>query len=117
VPLPADRLAELARRRSQHSVDDFQFLFGARRWGGRIVAERWNTGSARIGGSRTAATTCATPPSPKTASRIRKNPDIVARLRPFAYNLIKASGAENIHNISWRAALDIGLALEAPGVN
>ena len=82
-----------------------------------MVAERWNTGSARIGGSRTAATTYATPPSPKTASRIRKNPDIVARLRSFAYNLIKASGAENIHNTRWRAALDIGLVLETPGVN
>jgi hypothetical protein len=32
------------------------------------------------------------------ASRIRKNPDIVARLRSFAYNLIRASGEDNIQN-------------------
>ena len=36
------------------------------------------------------------------ASRIRKNHDIVARLRYFAYNLIRASGCDNI-KISWRA--------------
>ena len=46
------------------------------------------------------------------ASRIRKNPDIVARLRSFAYNLIRAQGSENIRNARWRAALDFNLALE-----
>ena len=46
------------------------------------------------------------------ASRIRKNPDIVARLRSFAYNLIRARGCENIRNARWRAALDFNLALE-----
>ena len=46
------------------------------------------------------------------ASRIRKNPDIVARLRSFAYNLIRARGWENIRNARWRAALDLNLALE-----
>jgi len=45
------------------------------------------------------------------ASRIRKNPDIVARLRSFAYNLIRAQGCKNIHNARWRAALDLNLAL------
>jgi hypothetical protein len=40
------------------------------------------------------------------ASRIRNNPDIVARLRSFAYNLIRASGANNIQNARYRAALD-----------
>lgn len=45
------------------------------------------------------------------ASRIRKNPDIVARLRSFAYNLIRASGAHNIKNTRYRATLDINCAL------
>ncbi len=46
------------------------------------------------------------------ASRIRKNPDIAARLRSFAYNLIRASGADNIKNARYRAALDISYALK-----
>ena len=50
------------------------------------------------------------------ASRIRKNPDIVARLRSFAYNLIRAGGCENIRNARWRAALDINFVLEMPGL-
>ncbi len=50
------------------------------------------------------------------ASRIRKNPDIAARLRSFAYNLIRASGADNIRNARWRAALDINLILKMPGL-
>ncbi len=41
------------------------------------------------------------------ASRIRKNPDIVARLRSFAYNTIRAGGCQNVRNARWRAALDI----------
>ena len=40
VPLPADRLAEFARWWSPCTFDDFPFLFGARRRGGRIVVER-----------------------------------------------------------------------------
>jgi predicted transposase YbfD/YdcC len=51
------------------------------------------------------------------ASRIRKNPDIAARLRSFAYNLIRASGCDNFRNARWRAALDINLVLEMPGLN
>jgi hypothetical protein len=50
------------------------------------------------------------------ASRIRKNPDIVARLRSFAYNLTRASGCDNIRNARWRAALDINLVLEMPAL-
>jgi predicted transposase YbfD/YdcC len=50
------------------------------------------------------------------ASRIRKNPDIVARLRSFAYNMIRASGCNNIKNARWRAALDINMVLEMPGL-
>jgi hypothetical protein len=45
------------------------------------------------------------------ASRIRKNPDIVARLRSFAYNLIRASGADNIQHTRYRAALDVKSAI------
>jgi hypothetical protein len=46
------------------------------------------------------------------ASRIRKNPDIVARLRSFAYNLIRANGCDNIRNARWRAALDLNRVVE-----
>jgi hypothetical protein len=51
------------------------------------------------------------------ASRIRKNPDIVARLRSFAYNLIRTSGVRNIKNARYRAALDLNFALEFLGIN
>ncbi len=50
------------------------------------------------------------------ASRIRKNPDIVARLRSFAYNLIRAAEGSNIRNARWRAALDLNLVLEMPNI-
>ena len=50
------------------------------------------------------------------ASRIRKNPDIAARLRSFAYNLIRADGGENVRNARWRAALDISLVLKMQGL-
>jgi hypothetical protein len=51
------------------------------------------------------------------ASRIRKNPDIAARLRSFAYNLLRAAGCENIKNARWRAALDLNLIIAMPGMN
>ena len=41
------------------------------------------------------------------ASRVRKNPNIVARLRSLAYNPPRARGNENIKNARWRAGLDI----------
>ena len=50
-------------------------------------------------------------------SRIRKNPDIAARLRSIAYNLIRASGADNIKNARYRAALNIAFALNLLGVH
>jgi predicted transposase YbfD/YdcC len=50
------------------------------------------------------------------ASRIRKNPDIAARLRSFAYNLLRATGCDNIKNARWRAALDLNLILTMPGL-
>ena len=50
------------------------------------------------------------------ASRIRKNPDIVARLRSFAYNLLRAGEHDNIKNARWRAALDINYILEINGL-
>ena len=46
------------------------------------------------------------------ASRIRKNPDIVARLRSFAYNTIRTAGCQNVRNARWRAALDITFILK-----
>jgi len=46
------------------------------------------------------------------ASRIRKNPDIVARLRSFAYNTIRTAGCQNVRNARWRAALDINEILK-----
>ena len=46
------------------------------------------------------------------ASRIRKNPDIAARLRSFAYNLLRTGPHENIKNARWRAGLDIKQFLE-----
>ena len=48
------------------------------------------------------------------ASRIRKNPDIAARLRSFAYNLIRAGGCSNVRNARWRAALDLDVILGLP---
>ena len=50
------------------------------------------------------------------ASRIRKNPDIAARLRSFAYNLLRITGCDNIKNARWRAALDLNLILAMPGL-
>ena len=50
------------------------------------------------------------------ASRIRKNPDIVARMRSFSYNLLRASGCDNIKNARWRAAIDIDALLRMPGL-
>ena len=50
------------------------------------------------------------------ASRIRKNPDIAARLRSFAYNTIRANGGDNVRNTRWRAALDLDIILQMPGI-
>ncbi len=46
------------------------------------------------------------------ASRIRRNPDIVARLRSFTYNLIRASGVDNIQNARYRPVLDVTSAIK-----
>ncbi len=50
------------------------------------------------------------------ASRIRKNPDIAARLRSFAYNLLRVTGCKNMRNARWRAALDINRILDIQGI-
>ena len=50
------------------------------------------------------------------ASRIRKNPDIAARLRSFAYNLLRGARCDNIKNARWRAPLDINYILAMPGL-
>ena len=49
------------------------------------------------------------------ASRIRKNPDIAARLRSFAYNLLRAGAHDTIKNARWRAALDLNRILKIQG--
>ena len=72
-----------------------------------IAPERWNEcmrGHWRIenGGHTVRDVAFA-----EDASRIRKNPDIAARLRSFAYTLIRASGAHDIKNARYTAALDI----------
>lgn len=46
----------------------------------------------------------------------QQNPDIAARLRSFAYNLLRATGCDNIKNARWRAALDLNLVLAMPGL-
>ena len=51
------------------------------------------------------------------ASRIRKNPDIAARLRSFAYNLLRAAGCGNIQNARWRAAIDLNRIIAMSGLN
>ena len=40
------------------------------------------------------------------ASSISTNPEMVARLPPYAYNLIRATSADNIQSASYSAALD-----------
>jgi hypothetical protein len=51
------------------------------------------------------------------ASRIRKNPDIAARLRSFAYNSIRADGGLNVRNTRRRAALDLNFVLKTPNLH
>ena len=50
------------------------------------------------------------------ASRIRRNPDLAARLRSFAYNLMRAQGWQNIRNARYRAALDTSILLKIPAI-
>ena len=50
------------------------------------------------------------------ASRIRKNPDIAARMRSFAYNLLRAGDHDTIKNARWRAALDLNRILQIEGL-
>ena len=59
---------------------------------------------------------CRRASAKRKPSRIRKNPDIAARLRSFAYNLLRAQGCDNIKNARWRAALDLDLILALPGL-
>jgi hypothetical protein len=50
---------------------------------------------------------CATQLSPRTHRASVRAPNIAARLRSFAYNLLRAGPHENIKNARWRAGLDI----------
>ena len=38
------------------------------------------------------------------------------RVRSFAYNLLRATGCQNIKNARWRAAIDINALLEMCGI-
>ncbi|MCP4933756.1 MAG: transposase, partial [bacterium] len=46
------------------------------------------------------------------ASRIRTNPDIFARARSFALNILRANGEQNIADALWRNALDFNRPLK-----
>jgi hypothetical protein len=63
VPLPPDRLAELARWWVGHALDDFIFLFRAKRRGGRIVLDAARNSSS----------------SPKRIPALRRNQEGRAR--------------------------------------
>lgn len=39
------------------------------------------------------------------ASRVRKNPGIIARIRSFASNILRANGSENIRDARYRLAI------------
>lgn len=39
------------------------------------------------------------------ASRVRKNPGILARIRSFAANILRANGAENMRDARYRLAI------------
>jgi hypothetical protein len=43
-----------------------------------------------------------------------RTPTSVARLRSFAYNLLRTREHANVKNAGWRAALDINYILEIP---
>jgi hypothetical protein len=53
---------------------------------------------------------------PEVSFRIPKNPNVAARLRSFAYTIIRASGSDNVRNTRRRAALDLGIILGMPGI-
>lgn len=81
----------------------------------RLPAERWNEcirGHWRIEASHYVRDVAFA----EDASRIRKNPDIVARLRSFAYNLLRANGCANIKHARWSAAIDIERLLQIKGI-
>ena len=72
---------------------------------------RLTSGKSRVRESRMPGSVRAKPNGRAT----RPRSDIVARLRSFAYNLLRADGCDNIRNARWRAALDIRAALEIAG--
>lgn len=39
------------------------------------------------------------------ASRVRKNPGILARIRSFAANILRANGVENVRDARYRLAI------------
>ena len=60
---------------------------------------------ANIGVSKTNSTTPATVTLREDASRIRRNPGIFARLRSFAYNILRFNQSDTIAQDRYAAAL------------
>lgn len=50
------------------------------------------------------------------ASRIRKNPDIFARLRSTACNILRHNGHDNMRQARWIGGLDLNSILEMGGI-
>ena len=50
------------------------------------------------------------------ASRIRKNPGIVARFRSFALNIMRFNGVTNVAQNCWSGALDLNVILAYRGL-
>ncbi len=46
------------------------------------------------------------------ACRIRKNPGILARIRSFSLNIMRANNEENIADALWRNALSLDRVME-----
>ena len=72
-------------------------------------------GSEAIGASRTAATTCAMSLSPRTRRASARTPTSSPACAP-SLTICCAPAARNIKNARWRAALDLNLILQMPGL-
>lgn len=81
-----------------------------------LLAPYWNAAIRKYWGIENGSHYVRDTTFAEGASRIRRNPDIAARLRSFAYNLIRAQGWENIRNARYRADLDVNLILKMPGI-
>ena len=60
---------------------------------------------ASTGASKTSCITSATSRCAKTPTRIRKNPGVFARIRSFAYNILRFNQSDTIPQDRYAAAL------------